>query len=166
LKNEFTRVPIVNHKQHTATMGVYDFFRGKCPACDRNVDEILEDGIWEVCGDIQTKWFSYPIPGECFRDFLPGTHLPGTLPFVYTPIGETVCCQVEIDAVCYGTLLCGYRVSSKQDDKKEENEEENEEETGPENNVKELQETGFMPQYDKERYGDVSHKIYNMRRDV
>jgi hypothetical protein len=118
---------------------------------------MLKDGIWEVCSDIQTKWFSYPIPGQCFRDFVPGTHLPGILPFVYTPIGETLCCQVEIDAVCYGTLLCGYRVSPKQEENQEENEE---------NDLKMLQETGFMPQYDKERYGDISHKIYNMRRDV
>jgi hypothetical protein len=142
-------------------MGVYDFFRGKCPACERNVDEVVnKDGVWEVCGDIQTKWFSYPIPGQCFRDFVPGTHLPGTLPFVYTPIGETVCCQVEIDAVCYGTLLCGYRVHSFS--KENENEEEKEEHKNPENDVKTLKETGFMPQYDKERYDDMTDKINSL----
>lgn len=125
-------------------MGVYDFFRGKCPACDRNVDELFnkKTGLLEQCDDIQSKWFSYSIPGQCFRDFRPGYHLPGALPFIYTPIGETACCHVEIDAVCYGTMLCGYRVHMVDD--------------LIENDIKVLRETGFVPEYDRKRYDKVS----------
>lgn len=129
-------------------MGVYDFFRGKCPACDRDVDELFNKttGLWEQCGDIQTKWFSYPIPGQCFRDFRPGYHLPGVLPFVYTPIGETVCCQTEIDAVCYGTLLCGYRVHVQEEP--------------IENDIKVLRETNIVPQNMPEH---IMIKVQEMR---
>jgi hypothetical protein len=133
-------------------MGVYDFFRGKCPSCDRNVDELFNKKTvtWEQCDDIQTKWFSYPIPGQCFRDFRPGYHLPGVLPFVYTPIGETVCCQTEIDAVCYGTLLCGYRVHVQEEP--------------IENDIDRLQEMNIVPQNMPEH---IMIKVQLMRtRDV
>jgi hypothetical protein len=118
-------------------MSVYDYFRGPCPACNENDDK---DGF-----TIQSTWFSVPIPGQCFRDFRPGYHLPGVLPFVYTPIGTSTCCHAEINAVCYGTLLCAYRVHVVDEP--------------TENNIELLRETNLVPEYDNKRYNEVSFRM-------
>lgn len=50
-------------------MGVYDFWRGVCPHCNKRFDCDKEG---KLCGDIQTKIFEQPM----FRYFFPGSTLP------------------------------------------------------------------------------------------
>lgn len=91
-------------------MGVYDYFRGKCPHCDGNVDE--RDG--EKYGDIQCKFFTsgkhHTSARTCFRDFYPG----GIVPFAPGKdlvIGPTVCCGKDIKVVFDGCKIVKYEKS-------------------------------------------------------
>jgi hypothetical protein len=86
-------------------MGVYDFFRGKCPHCSKRFD--CDDSGCK-CGDIQTKMFTRP----SFRSFFPGDVVPD----FYC---ETICigncnhCQCHIIAIFIrdrvNTYLIGYK---------------------------------------------------------
>ncbi len=87
-------------------MGIYDFFKGKCPHCDGNIDEY--DG--EPYGDIQTKMF-WPQPSACFRSFWPGGKLPFAPPIKRICIGKTSCCDTMIDAIFEGDTLLRYEVT-------------------------------------------------------
>jgi len=75
-------------------MGVYDFFKGKCPNCPKMIDEHPEYG---QCGDIQTKYFI--VNDECFRSFQPGDRVP-FIPETNFVIGRTCCCDTIIK-VCF-----------------------------------------------------------------
>jgi len=59
-------------------MGVYDFFKGPCPKCGAEIGEGM--------GDIQTKLFSEPIEGGCFRTFRPGDELPAHIEDGLSPL--------------------------------------------------------------------------------
>jgi hypothetical protein len=87
-------------------MGCYDFFKGKCPHCDGQVDQ--RNG--KPGGDIQTKAFS-----NCsFRTFYPGDtmpHLPGSS---FMNIGRSLCCDKQIVAGFRGKVLLGYFTSEYQ----------------------------------------------------
>lgn len=56
-------------KTNGRNMGVYDFFKGPCPNCPKDIDYYPKIG--DHCGEIQTKLFSTPDFGNCFRDFFP-----------------------------------------------------------------------------------------------
>lgn len=69
-------------------MGVYDFLKGPCPKCGK---EIGADS-----GDIQIKWFSAPVEGECFRTFKPGDVLPAHIDNGLHAVGTySYCCGTE-----------------------------------------------------------------------
>jgi len=78
----------------------YDTFSGACPSCFNQFTPIQT----QLC----TIMFDYDYPSITY---VPGMHLPYAVPFVYMYIGQTSCCDSEIDLVCYKTLLCGYRVT-------------------------------------------------------
>lgn len=81
-------------------MGVYDYFKGKCPHCNGQVDQ------WngQECGDIQTKAFS----GCSFRSFYPGDTMPHVPPSNPMRIGTTACCDKMVIAGFRGKKLLGY----------------------------------------------------------
>lgn len=74
-------------------MGVYDFWRGVCPHCNKRFD-CDKDGV--RCGDIQTKIFEYPM----FRDFFPGSELP-EFPGDKIYIGDCYHCSNPIWAIIH-----------------------------------------------------------------
>jgi len=88
-------------------MGVYDFFKGKCPNCPKNIDEHPEFG---ACGDIQTKYFIMN-DEECFRNFYPSHKVPFD-PYQNFIIGRTCCCKTIIKACFVKNLLVEYVVVS------------------------------------------------------
>lgn len=89
-------------------MGVYDFFKGKCPQCGSQIDHSPEYG---ACGDIQTKYFGpWPEDGECFRNFYPGSRVPFA-PGEDFLIGRTCCCKTLIKACFEDDLLTHYEVA-------------------------------------------------------
>ena len=88
-------------------MGLYDFFKGVCPSCGNDIDNMPEFG---KCGDIQTKFFS-PNEDNCFREFYPRTHVPFAPEQDEMIIGKTACCNTTIKACFQGSLLTGYRVA-------------------------------------------------------
>lgn len=85
-------------------MGVYDFFKGSCPSCDKNIDDHPEFGR---CGSIQTKYFI--IDDQCFRNFYPEEKVPFA-PTENIVIGRTCCCDTIIKACFDGDILSGYNV--------------------------------------------------------
>jgi len=90
-------------------MGVYDFFKGKCPKCPSFIDLHPEYG---QCGDIQTKYFiRYDEPNEqCFRSFQPGSYVP-FIPESNFLIGRTCCCNTLIKACFQDNRLVEYTVA-------------------------------------------------------
>ena len=124
-------------------MGIYDFCRGKCPNCSHDVDDSFYKGAWQKTGDIQIKFFSNA--DERFRNYFPRMIFPAPMPYVYTLIGATCCCNTLVDVVSYGTLFCGYRVHV--------------DEEPIENDIAVLKATGFIPVYDTNRYGKFMHTL-------
>ena len=88
-------------------MGVYDFFKGTCPKCNKQVDDHPEYGR---CGDIQTKYFIVDIENS-FRDFKPGCKVPFA-PNENFIIGRTCCCDTLIKAIFDQDLLIRYDIAS------------------------------------------------------
>lgn len=93
-------------------MGVYDFFKGKCPQCPSYIDIHPEYG---QCGDIQTKYFigydGYDGYDEtCFRSFEPGCVVPFS-PDSNFVIGRTCCCRTLIKACFQGNVLVEYTIA-------------------------------------------------------
>lgn len=86
-------------------MGVYDFFKGKCPNCPRNIDEHV---IFGKGGDIQTKYFIKD--DDCFRNFYPGTRVPFA-PSQNFIIGRTCCCNTIIKACFDDQILSEYQIA-------------------------------------------------------
>ena len=87
-------------------MGVYDFLKGPCPSCGR---EIGEDS-----GDIQIDWFTGPAKGECFRTFRPGDELPVTMRDGSYPCGMWEWCCGDfstLSAEVSGNKFIGFKRS-------------------------------------------------------
>lgn len=88
-------------------MGVYDFFKGKCPYCSGQVDVHPQYGI---CGDIQTKiWIHEPEYGDCFRDFYPGSKTPIPIDYAEFEIGPTCCCDKNIMVIIINDIIQDYQ---------------------------------------------------------
>lgn len=93
-------------------MGIYDFFKGECPNCGKQIDEYNGKSI----GEIQTKIF-HPTNKICFRKFIPGNRVPipksqNTIDFSRpVNIGETACCSTKIDAIFDGDVLVKYQIT-------------------------------------------------------
>lgn len=109
--NVFLAESIINQPSFTMTgisgnnMGVYDFFKGKCPKCPSFIDIHPEYG---QCGDIQTKYFIQD--EQCFRNFTPGSRVPFA-PLSNFVIGRTCCCNTLIKACFEGDVLLEYTVA-------------------------------------------------------
>jgi len=91
-------------------MGVYDFFKGKCPNCGNQIDSFCG----KECGDIQTKLFitdNY----NSFRSFRPGDNVPFSLGKECVQIGKTACCRTDINVHFDGTKITKYSVSTESD---------------------------------------------------
>jgi hypothetical protein len=89
-------------------MGCYDFFKGKCPHCDGQVDQ--RDGEPGGNGNIQTKAFR-----DCsFRSFYPGDTMPHLPVHNLMYIGRSTCCDQQIVAGFRGKILLGYFASESQ----------------------------------------------------
>jgi hypothetical protein len=91
-------------------MGVYDFFKGKCPECQKQIDQDPEYG---KCGDIQTKYFILEVE-YCFRYFYPDQKVP-FVPHENFIIGRTCCCNTLIKAFFDQDLLLEYVVAHGRD---------------------------------------------------
>jgi hypothetical protein len=87
-------------------MGIYDFFKGKCPNCTKDIDDYSQ---YEKSGDIQTKYFIENYD-ECFRDFYPQQKVPFA-PSKNFIIGRTCCCHTIIKACFDNDLLLEYTVA-------------------------------------------------------
>ena len=85
-------------------MGIYDFFKGKCPSCFKQIDNHPEFGI---CGNIQTKYFIDYSNDECFRNFYPGDKVPFA-PGKNLIIGRTCCCNSLLKAIFNNDILVKY----------------------------------------------------------
>jgi hypothetical protein len=92
-------------------MGVYDFFKGECPYCHKDVDNHPEFG---KCGDIQSKIFIFVPTGtydDCFREFFPNKKMPFTLSDSEYTIGPTCCCNKMIKAIFKNNILTYNKIS-------------------------------------------------------
>lgn len=88
-------------------MGVYDFFKGTCPKCNKQVDDHPEYGR---CGDIQTKYFIIHEMNS-FREFKPGCKVPFT-PNENFLIGKTCCCDTLLRAIFNQDTLLRYEIAN------------------------------------------------------
>jgi hypothetical protein len=87
-------------------MGVYDFFKGECPYCYKQIDVDPEYG---KCGDIQTKLFIYqPNDDDCFREFYPGDQTPIEIEYMEICIGPTCCCGEYIIVIIKDSIIQEY----------------------------------------------------------
>lgn len=89
-------------------MGVYDFFKGDCPACLGKIDCIQGDE--QPWGEIQTKIWATPDEECCFRSFYPGMRVPSDPGNSEIVIGRTCCCDSLIKACFDGDLLVCYKL--------------------------------------------------------
>lgn len=87
-------------------MGVYDYFKGTCPHCGKDVSDYKGSG--KFIGEIQTKIFQpKSIFGLCFRSYRPGDKVPIAQPASII-IGECACCGKIIRAHFDKNILTKY----------------------------------------------------------
>jgi hypothetical protein len=90
-------------------MGVYDFFKGTCPHCQKQIDDHPDFGL---CGDLQDKTFiNQPNYDDCFRNFYPGCKIPVYYEYFEKIIGPTCCCGKFIKFIIKDGILQPYQKS-------------------------------------------------------